>query len=110
MMRKIPDRLMPHKNTSYTPCTGTGRNGRTYGPRTSVPRALVVQKTKLVRNSDGEQVVSGTQVYLDALTPIPVNSMYRVNEGNPFMAESVVLAVELYQHPLVGPLLVLNLE
>lgn len=110
-MRSIPNSALPHRNVSYKPATGDGGAGRTFGDVVKVPRALVVQKDQLVRSKDGEQVISGTQVYLDALAPIPENSKVTVFGGTPFERESTVITSEHYDAgDLVQPFLVLFLN
>ncbi|GAA4175763.1 hypothetical protein [Gryllotalpicola koreensis] len=110
-MRQIPNAALPHKTVSYKPYTGDSAKGRTFGPSVPVKRALVVQKDVLVRGKDGEQLISGTQVYMDALAPVPTNSLVTVHAGTAFERESTVITSEHYDAgPLVQPLLVLFLN
>lgn len=110
-MRQIPNSSLPHKNVSYQPYTGDGANGRIFGASVAVKRALVVQKDTLVRSKDGEQVVSGTQVYLDAVNPIPENSLVTVFTGTPFEKTATVITSEHYDSGRqIQPFLVLFLN
>jgi hypothetical protein len=109
-MRSIPNRQMPHRNTSWQP-VGEGANGRVFGPAQPVPRALVVQKTSLVKSTNGEQIASSTQVWTDATNVITVNSRFTIHIGTPWEKTSTVIAVEHYDSGgLIQPYIIVYLE
>lgn len=110
MPRRIPSKALPHLDTSFTPYIGNSGKGRTFGPKTPVERALVVQKVQLVRNSAGEQVTSTTQVYTDASNLIPANSLYTIFGSTSYKTTSSVIAVAHYDHPRLEGLIVVYLE
>lgn len=109
-MLRIPGKLLPHRGTSYRPPAGSNSRGIVYGDPVPVDRAQVVQKTKLVKNPQGQEVISSTQVYLTDDHPVPVNSLYRVHPGTPWEREALVIAVDHYAHPAVQGVVVAYLE
>lgn len=83
--------------------TGSGASGDVYSTATTEV-GFVDDTDKLIRSSDGQQVVSSSRVYLPASTPvIPVGSRVTLpaNYGTP--RRSVVLASSLNESGLPTP-------
>ena len=63
------------------PRTGEGPYGPVYGVSSAVP-AIVDQTRKLVRDAQGEQVISETTVYVQLGTPCPDGSRVTLPDGH----------------------------
>jgi hypothetical protein len=89
---------------------GAGGMGDGYGPPRTVAAEVKDQQT-LVRDRDGREVVSSTQVTLSLPEHVPVGSLVTVWAGRPAQREARVLAVAVRENG--GPLddhLLLSLE
>lgn len=73
-MADLPGWLLRHKIT-VEPLLGDGPYGEQYGPPVEVP-CFLDRKRRLVRNANGDEVVSETTVYcpLDAEGSFPTDS------------------------------------
>lgn len=76
-MALIPRFLLQHK-AIIEPYLGTSAKGPQYGPPVTV-RCLAVDKRKLVRSADQDQVISSTQVFCRPGVDAPVHSRVTVN-------------------------------
>ncbi|MGG7510953.1 hypothetical protein [Plantibacter sp. YIM 135249] len=110
MADRIPDALMPHRNTSYKPFLATTPTGKKYGPAVTPERCQVEEKNRLIRNNQGKEVVSSTTVYLDPDHVVPVGSLYRVHIGTPHEKESTVITAAFLDNPNAPSHVVLMLE
>ncbi|GAA4176579.1 hypothetical protein [Gryllotalpicola koreensis] len=109
-MRQIPSALLPHRNTSYRLPAGATPTGVVYADPVYPKRAQVVQKNKLVTNSQGQQVLASGWVYLDEVHVIRENTLVTIHRGTAWQQERRVVAVEHYAHPAVQGLVVAYLE
>jgi hypothetical protein len=75
-MAVIPRFLLQHKAV-IEPYEGTSAKGPLYGPPVTV-RCLAIDKRKLVRGADQDQVISETQVYCRPSVVAPVHSRVTV--------------------------------
>lgn len=71
---------------------GSGSVGVRYGAARSVP-AEVLDEQQLVRNRDGQEVVSSTRVTVPLDADVPVGSLVTVWQGTPAQREAEVLSV-----------------
>jgi hypothetical protein len=76
-MALIPRFLLQHRAT-IEPYLGTSAKGPQYGPPVTV-RCLAVDKRKLVRGADQDQVISSAQVFCRPGVVAPVHSRVTVN-------------------------------
>lgn len=105
---RIPTRLLPH-TVIIRPHLGAGAYGDVYGEPQTVKRANVESTRRLVRNTEGHEVVSSTTVYMEP-REVPDGSMITIHPDTPFEAESKVIAVGLLQHPRGLSHLTIHLE
>lgn len=99
----------PHK-VKVRDALGAGGMGTTYGPsRTRSAEVKDVQT--LVRDADGREVVSSTQVTLPLPENVPLGSLVTVWPGMPQEREARVLAAALNPNdPPLDDYLLLSLE
>lgn len=76
-MALIPRFLLQHR-AIIEPYLGTSALGPQYGPPVTV-RCFAVDKRKLVRGADQDQVISSTQVFCRPGVVAPVHSRVTVN-------------------------------
>lgn len=81
----------PHKVQVRDRAGGGGMGGRYGAPRAIA--AEVKDEQKLVRNADGAEVVSSTQVTVPLAADVAVGSLVKVWPGKTSERESEVLAV-----------------
>ena len=89
---------------------GSGGMGATYGPSRILP-AEVRDEQRLVRDKDGREVVSSSQVTVPLPEHVPLGSLVTVWPGLPQEREAEVLAVA--HNPNAAPLddyLLMSLE
>lgn len=83
--------------------TGTGSSGDVYSAATTEV-GFVDDTTKLVRATDGQQVVSSSRVYLPATTPvIPIGSRVTLPANYGTAQRSTVLTSSVNQSGLPTP-------
>lgn len=99
----------PHK-VSIRDLTGSGGMGDTYGqPRTV--SAEVLDEQVLVRDTDGQEVVSSTRVTLALPEQVPLGSLVTVWPGQPYAREARVLTAAVNPNgPPLDAHLLLRLE
>ncbi|RLP68356.1 hypothetical protein D9V30_10225 [Mycetocola reblochoni] len=73
-------------------------------------RSQVEQKTRLVRDKDGREVVSSTTVYLEPGPHADPGSIVTVHTGKPAERTAKLITTEYMQHPQVGEYLAWRLE
>lgn len=99
----------PHTVTVRDVSAGGGM-----GPRPSDSRSLsaeVKDEQKLVRNADGDEVVSSTQVTVPLEAAVRLGALVTVWAGSPGQREAVVLALGREENdPPLPSFLVLSLE
>lgn len=96
-MRTIPGMLLPHTVT-VQPYEGTGAHGPIYGePRTA--RAAVEDSRRLVRGTDGNEVVSEATVYTKPHHSIPAESRVTVWPGTNHERTSDVITSSRHTYP-----------
>lgn len=97
-MAEIPGFLLRHKIT-VEPLLGDGPYGEQYGPPVEVP-CWLDSKRRLVRNADGDEVVSETTAYcrMDRELLFPTDS--RVTLPGP--AETKVYVISTQRHDDAG--------
>ncbi|MBA9003735.1 hypothetical protein [Thermomonospora cellulosilytica] len=78
-MPGIPSFLLRHE-VVVEPLIGEGPFGSTYGPRTAV-RCFRDDKRRLVRGTDGSEVVSETTLYMRLSETCPVGSRVTLDQG-----------------------------
>jgi hypothetical protein len=79
---RIPKKLMPHGGLfSFKPKTGEGTYGPVFGDEVTPKRCYIEDKRRLVRSSDGAEVVSQTRVWVDPEVVIPEGSEATVWKG-----------------------------
>jgi len=84
--------LLLNQHVTIAPATGLDSEGmRTYGTAVTVD-ALVIGKQKLVLDSQGRDVVSSAQVYLDGTAVVTTESKITLPDGT----TPVILAVSVY--------------
>jgi hypothetical protein len=69
-----------------------------WDPQPSVPYTLkcrVQEGTKLVRNSNGQEVISVAQIYLDKLAEITLSDRISYTDENGNVREFIPLAIEV---------------
>lgn len=74
----VPTAALPHTVT-ITPFLGNTAEGPSYGPATTV-RARVVGKRRMVRTSDGRDVIAAATVTIRPGVNVPVES--RITHGD----------------------------
>jgi len=94
-MRRLPKRLMPHRNlVSYRPKTGEGAYGPVYGPAVVAKRAAIDDKRRLLRMTGGRELISSARVALDLEHLMPEGSLVTVWRGRPNELERTAVFVE----------------
>lgn len=114
MARRIPGRLLPHRNlVVIEPYLGGGANGRSFGPANTITRAQISDKTSLVRDQYDKEVTSATTLYFEtnelSMHP-PVESRVTIWAGTAHERVTHIVAVSRYEHPSVADFLEVKLE
>lgn len=104
----LPDWCTPH-TVSIRPLTGHGANGPIYGGATSVAAWAEDERT-LVRDANGDEVVSGSAVYVNVDVVAPPGSLVTVWPGTPGAREARVITSERHHHPALPSYQILRLE
>lgn len=108
---RVPKRLMPHKRlVSYKPKLGSGGLGPVYGDEVICERAAISDTRKLVRNSDGQEVVSSTQVVLDPEHQLPAGSLVTVWRGRAREREALLISESFGEFPKLPSLVLIAIE
>jgi hypothetical protein len=92
----VPARFLPHTVSVRDLVAGGGMGGGHATPR-DVP-SWVVDEQKVVRDPNGEEVVSSTQVSVDIDETIPIGSLVTVWVGDPSEREAKVIAITTLRH------------
>lgn len=101
-MVTIPGVLTPH-TVIIRDKTGDGAYGPIFDAPRTVTRCRVEDQTRLVRDTDGHEVVSSTRLFLrPEHGPIPVGSLVTVWPASPMQRDATVIAVA-YQHTPPAP-------
>lgn len=75
----LPGFLLRHEVT-VEPYLGDSANGPAYGPATTV-RCFLDQKTRAVRNREGEETISSSTLYAPLGTQCPAESRVTLPDG-----------------------------
>lgn len=97
MPPRIPSRLLPH-TVVVRPFLGAGPYGDVWGEAETVKRALVEDKTQVVRDAGAREVTSSTTVYLEP-RELPAGSEVTVWPGTQWEKKRKALAVSHFDHP-----------
>lgn len=99
-MRRLPKRFLPHKElVSFRPKLGEGTYGPTYGDPVIPKRAAIDDRRKLIRTTDGRELMSQSRVALDPEHTMPVGSLVTIWRGRPNERESTALVVAVADWP-----------
>lgn len=102
---KMP-RLLTPDTVTVKPWEGEGAYGDIFGPERTLTWVKVDEKTRLVRDKTGAEVVSTGQVTIrPEHMPVPVDSEITLPSGR----VAVVLGVAHFKHPPAPEHYVLNL-
>jgi len=96
---RLPAQFLPHR-VIVTPLEGAGGMGKTYGDPCEIP-ALVEDGNRMVRNADGEEVVSTAQVHCDFAWHVPVGSIVTIWPDTARERDAEVISVGGSIHPSV---------
>jgi len=99
-MMRIPSRLMSHKVTLQA-FTGSTPIGESYADPVKV-RASVEDVNEIVTNSQGQEVVSSTRVFLDLENWVPAGSLVTVWAGMPQERTAKVITAATFQNAYLG--------
>lgn len=92
MAELLDDDMMPHGGlVTYKAKVGQSSTKPIYGPVVTPERAQIQSSNRLVRDSQGAQVVSSTSVFLDPEHDIPVGSVMTVWAGMTKQRECTVI-------------------
>lgn len=110
--KRIPKRLLPHKNTTVQRYRGQTGVKKVYAAPESIERSQIVLKRRMLRSDGADTHISTMQVHLDGtqVTAPEIDSLVTVHSGTPHERTSRVLSVELYDDPATYSVIVLNLE
>lgn len=109
-MTRIPAKLLPHSITVQR-YLGRGGYGDVFSDPDTISRANVEDKSTLVRDSKGVEVLSSATVYLEIPDdPIEVGSKVTRWKGTSYEITSRVISVSLFQHPRGLSHMVLSVE
>ncbi|MEN1976992.1 hypothetical protein [Cellulomonas olei] len=97
MTRRLPGRFVPH-GVLVRDLVGRSGTGPIYGPARDVERTFVTDERKLVRDEQGREVVSESQVVLDLDVHVALGSLVTVRPGSPDQREAKVIAVDRRPH------------
>jgi hypothetical protein len=95
---QLPTVLLPHPIT-VRPYIGTGPYGDMYGDPIVIRRTYVEDRRRLVRSTDGDELISETTVHTRPGEHIPVGSKVTVWQGMPHERTAVVITANRYHHP-----------
>lgn len=105
-----PAFFWPHK-VQVRDLLGSGGMGARHASTPRELRAEVKDEQRLVRNTDGDEVVSSTQVTVPLAANVPVGSLVTVWPDSAGSKQSTVLAVARNENDLpLDSYLVLSLE
>lgn len=63
-MPRLPAALTPH-TVDWQHVIGTNSKGKVYSPPQSLPEVQIVDKRKLLRSTNGAEIVSDSQIYVN---------------------------------------------
>jgi hypothetical protein len=93
----LPSRFTPHEAVVKA-LTGSGGMGDTYAAPVTVP-VFAVDEVKLVRDADGAEVVSSSQVHCSFDVTAPPGSLVTVWPGTAGEREATVITSTRAAHP-----------
>lgn len=95
----MPNRMMPHGGlVKYRSATGHSGSGPTFTDWVTPKRACIQEKRRLVKNSNGDEVVSTGQVWLDPDYQPPVGSEVTIWAGTARERTTQVITFTYWQH------------
>jgi hypothetical protein len=92
--------MMPHGGLiAYQPKLGEGTYGPQYGAEVVPKRAAIDDKRKLIRTTDGREIMSQSRIALDLEHLMPVGSLVTIWRGQANERETTALVVAVAQWP-----------
>lgn len=110
-MRRLPKRYLPHKGlVTYRPKLGEGTYGPQYGDPVTPRRAAIDDKRRMIRTSDGREILAQSRVALDLEHAMPVGSLITIWKGRENERETTALVVATADWPGLPQFIEIALE